>query len=139
MKNSTRRIALGTIIFGVVGYVAGILTAPKEGAKTRESIKNIRDSGISEAEKQLKKLHTELNQLLGEVKDQVKSDATAATQNADDQALVGEVMTKAKRARQKTLELLSALHDGNADDRDLDKAVNEATKAIKSIRNYLRK
>jgi hypothetical protein len=48
-------------------------------------------------------------------------------------------MTKASRARQKARELLSAIHDGNVDDKDLDKAVTEATKAIKSIRSYLKK
>ena len=50
------------------GYLAGILTAPKSGKETREDIKDTAVKTYSEAEKQLKKLHTELNDVLAEAK-----------------------------------------------------------------------
>ncbi|HEX8226475.1 MAG TPA: hypothetical protein VF572_01245 [Candidatus Saccharimonadales bacterium] len=135
MKNRTKGIAIGTLIAGVMGYVAGILTAPKTGKETRRYLGHVRSSGMAEAERTLKKLHTELSELLGEADDTVKHGGS----KKQIQALEGEVMTKASRARQKARELLSAIHDGNVDDKDLDKAVTEATKAIKSIRSYLKK
>ena len=135
MNNRTKGIAIGTVIAGIMGYIAGILTAPKTGKDTRRYLGHARSSGMKEAEKTLKRLHTELSQLLGEADDTVKHGGS----RKQIEALEGEVMSKASRARQKARELLSALHDGNADDKDLDKAVSEATKAIKSIRSYLKK
>lgn len=137
MKKSAKTVAIGTLIAGAVGYIAGILTAPKSGAETRSSLRDAGETSILEAEKQLKKLHTELNELLGEAS--AKGKETVGKLKSDEEALQGDVVGTATRARQKTREILSAIHDGNADDRDLDKAVNEATKAIKSIRSYLKK
>ena len=135
MNKRAKRIAVGTLLAGAMGYIAGILTAPKPGSDTREKLRTATDYSVSEIEKQLKRLHTELNQLLGQVEDDKHLEKTV--QNLE--ALEGEVIGKATRAKQKTREILSAIHDGNADDKDLNKAVDEATKAVKSIRNYLRK
>jgi gas vesicle protein len=135
MNRKAKGIAIGTLLAGAMGYLAGILTAPKSGRETRESIRDARDIGIAQTEKQLKKLHTELNQLLGKAAHITKYGASTER----DEALEGEVIGRATRARQKTREILSALHDGNANDKDLAKAVSEATKAIKSVRTYLRK
>lgn len=137
MKKSAKTVAIGTLVAGAVGYIAGILTAPKSGAETRLSLRDAGESSITEIEKQLKRMHTELNDLLGEASE--KGKYTAGKLKSDEEALQGDIVGKATRARQKTREILSAIHDGNADDRDLDKAVIEATKAIKSIRSYLRK
>ena len=137
MNNRAKGFAIGTLIAGAMGYVAGILTAPKSGKETRSKLNKAGTNGLAQAEKQLKKLHTELNQLIGEA--ETTSKKTASRFKHDSAAVEGEVVSKASHARQKAREILSAIHDGNADDRDLDKAVNEATKAIKSIRSYLKK
>jgi len=136
MRNKTKGIAIGAVIVGAIGYLAGILTAPKSGKKTRDDISQIRDKGVAEAEKHLKKLHTELSQLLGEAHTYATDSASRGKTN---EAIEGEVVAKANMARQKTREILSALHDGNADDKDLDKAVTEASNAIKSLKKYLQK
>src|SRR5664280_1123996 len=133
MSKNAKRIAIGAMMAGAMGYVAGILTAPKSGMETRKTIRNASDMSVAEVEKQLKVLHTELSKLLIEAADQTKR-VVASSKNVD--ALEAEVIGHATRVRQKTREILSALHDGNADDKDLDKAVVEATKAIKSIRSY---
>ncbi len=135
MNKRTKGIAIGTLIAGAMGYIAGILTAPKSGTETRDSIRHARDTGMAEAERQLKKLHTELSQLIGEAETAVKH----GTSKDQRDAIQAEVVAKATRAKQKAREILSAVHDGEADDKDLDKAMTEATKAIKSIRSYLRK
>jgi len=58
MNKSTKRLALGTVFAAAVGYLTGILTAPKSGKETRKDIKDAAEHGMAEAEKQLKKLHT---------------------------------------------------------------------------------
>ena len=138
MNKNAKRIAIGTMIAGAMGYFAGLLTAPKTGTQTRTTLRNATDTSVSEIEKQLKKLHTELNQLLGEATDGQKTKSDKQ-QNDAEAALEGEVIGKAARAKQKTREIISAIHDGNADDKDLDKAVTEATKALNAIRSYLKK
>ncbi|HEX8182365.1 MAG TPA: YtxH domain-containing protein [Candidatus Saccharimonadales bacterium] len=139
MNGKAKRIALGTIVAGAVGYVAGILTAPKSGSDTRSSIRSVRDSSIAKAEKQLKQLHTELNHLLGEAESKIKHDEKHSSRQKHEVALEGEIVHRASRTRQKAREILSALHDGNANDHDLDTAVSEASKAIKAMKTYLKK
>lgn len=136
MNKGTKTIAIGTLVAGALGYVAGILTAPKSGAETRGSIRHASNSGMAEAEKRLKQMHTELSKLIDEVVSEGKHAAKHLPQRNE---LQSEIIDGASRTRQKTREIISALHDGSADDRDLDKAVSEAGKAIKSIRSYLKK
>ena len=138
MKKGTKTIALGTVIAGAVGYLAGILTAPKSGAETREDIKSVTGNGMAEAEKQLKKLHTELTTLLDDASEEGKRLGKRLTDRGND-ARDSDIVQKAQTVKQKTREIISAIHDGTADDRDLDKAISQATKAVKSIRSYLSK
>jgi len=39
-KDTGKKVALGALIAASVGYVAGVLTAPKSGKETRQDIKN---------------------------------------------------------------------------------------------------
>lgn len=48
-------------------------------------------------------------------------------------------MSKGQKAKDKAREVLSSLHDGEAEDKDLKKAIAEATKAVENLRNYLKK
>ncbi len=45
----------------------------------------------------------------------------------------------AKIAKEKSRELLSAIHEGDADDKDLQNAIKEATKAVDHLKSYLKK
>lgn len=129
MKDRTRKFAIGAIFAAIAGYVTGILTAPKSGKETRADIK---DAAL-EAEKRLKLLHTELGELLDEAK--------AKGNKLKDKAQTGfsDTLDKAQAAKQKAREMLSALHDGVADDKDLKKSVAEASDAVKHLKKYLKK
>jgi gas vesicle protein len=133
MNKSTKRFALGTLFAAVAGYLAGILTAPKSGKETRQDIKTAAEHGMAEAEKQLKKLHTQMNDLLKEAKTKVES--LRGTAQKDLQMAIDKVTTAKEKARQ----LLSALHEGGAEDKDLKKAIGEANKAIDHLKTYLSK
>lgn len=133
MKSSTKRFALTTLIAAAAGYITGILTAPKSGKETRKDIKDTTEKTIHEAEKQLKKLHTELNDLMADVKkgaDKAKGEAKKDFDAAVDFT---------KQAKDKAREVLSAVHEGDADDKDLKKAVQEAQKAVDHLKSFLKR
>jgi gas vesicle protein len=129
MNKSTKRWAFGAVIAAVAGYLAGILTAPKSGKETREDIKQ----GIVEAEKQLKKLHTQMANVITEAKE------VAGTLKGKAQEELHQAIDQASVAKEKARQLLSALHEGDADDKELKKAIGDANKAIDHLKAYLKK
>ena len=133
MSKTTKRWALGAVFAAIAGYLAGILTAPKSGKETRQDIKVAAEKGITEAEKQLKKVHTQLAALMNEAKDK------ATTLQGAAQKELQAVISRTNAAKEKARMLLSASHEGKADDKDLQKAIDEANKAIEHLRSYLKK
>ena len=126
-----KKLAIGAAISAVLGYIAGILTAPKSGKETRDDIKDKAHETYAAAEKELKKLHTELTDVIDEVSDRITSFRSSKE--------VTVALDKGRDAKQKAREVLSALHDGEAEDKDLQKAITDATKAIEHLRDFLRK
>ena len=133
MDKRTKRFAVGAVIAAAAGYVAGILTAPKSGKETRKDIKDTTVRAYTAAEKELKVLHTELSHLLDEAKKKGTELQGVAAQNLE------KAMAVAKEAKEKARELLSAVHEGDAEDKDLKKAVDEATKAVDHLKTFLKK
>jgi len=133
MKNSGKKIAIGTVIAGAVGYVAGILTAPKSGKETRKDIGDKAVKAKNEAEKKLKSLHSELSGLLNQSKQQVTKLTAEAKKD------LGTAIDKAQVAKEKARQILSGLHEGDADDKDLQKAIKEADQAISHLKTFLSK
>lgn len=130
-KQVVKKIAIGAAISAAVGYVAGILTAPKSGKETRKDIKDKAVETYAMAEKELKKLHTELTDVIDEVNDRITSFRSSKE--------VMGALDKGREAKQKAREVLSTLHDGDTDDKDLKSAIADATKSIEHLRNFLRK
>ncbi len=131
MKDKTKKFAIGAIIAAIAGYITGILTAPKSGKQTRQDISSATVKARSEAEKKLKILHSELDTLLEKAKqgaDKVKKEASKG---------YAEAMANAQLAKEKAREILSAVHEGDADDKDLQKAVDGAKKSVKHLKAFL--
>ncbi|HSX30025.1 MAG TPA: YtxH domain-containing protein [Candidatus Saccharimonadales bacterium] len=133
MDKRTKRLAIGTVIAAAAGYIAGILTAPKSGKETRHDIKEVAERTYTTAEKELKLLHTELNQLLDQARSHGAELSGSAKENLD------KAMSTAKTAKEKTRELLSAVHEGGADDKDLEKAIKEGRKALDHLKTFVAK
>ncbi len=133
MNKGAKRFAFSALIAAAAGYLAGILTAPKSGRETRGDIKQAASTSVTEAEKQLKKLHTELNQLLAATQSKGADAKGRAKEELDG------LVSKSTAAKQKARELLSAVHEGDADDKDLKRAITEASKAVSHLRSYLTK
>jgi len=133
-KESTgKKVAIGAAVAGVVGFVAGILTAPKSGKETREDIKNAALKAKSEAEKNLKAMHSELNSKLADVKAKGEELSGKAKDEFE------EIIEKAKAAKEKVRDVLSSLHDGDADDPDLKKALQDAKDSLKNLEKFIKK
>lgn len=132
-RNTLKKVAIGSGVAAAAGYVAGILTAPKSGKETRGDIKAAAKQSRVEAEKELKKLHTELDKALKEAK------SRSSKLGAKAQKELKVLIEKAKNSKEKTREVISAIHEGDADDQDLKRAIKNAHSSIDHLREYLRK
>jgi gas vesicle protein len=131
--HTVRNVAIGSTIAAIGGFIAGVLTAPKSGKETRQDIKEGASKGVAEAEKELKKAHTELDKVMKQTK------ANSGKLNAAAQKELNELLVKAKDSKEKAREVLSAVHEGDAEDQDLDRAVKAANRSIKHLKKYLKK
>lgn len=133
MDKRSRRLVRGTFFALAIGYIAGVLTAPKSGKETRQDIKDTATRNIGEAEKILKKKHTELSQLINDVSKRADSLKGRAKKEA------ASVVASSKSAKEKAREVLSAMHEDEVKDQDLQKALQDAEKAIEHLKRYAKK
>jgi len=133
MTKRSSNFAIGTLVAAGAGYVAGILTAPKSGKQTRGDIQSAALKTKKDAETSLKNLHSELNDLLKRGKDQAGDLKDKAQSGLD------EAISSAQKAKDKASQALSSIHDGDINDKDLKKAVDEVNKAIEHMKKYVRK
>ena len=131
--NTAKKLAIGTGIAAAAGFVAGVLTAPKSGKETRADLKAKASQGYAETEKELKKLHTDLGKVIDDGRKQ------GGKLSGKAQKELANVVDKAKVAKDKAREVLSAVHEGDADDKDLKRAVKDAQAAIDHLKTYLKK
>lgn len=132
-KLGLRALAAGTLIVGAAGYLAGVLTAPKSGKETRKDISGKANKALRDGEKRLKKMYTDLTGLVKE--GEVRSKKAKGT--ANDQ--LKEAVDKGKIARSKAKEMLSAIHNGEADDPNLQAVLEEVKLAKDNLVKYLKK
>lgn len=132
-SNNASKFAIGAMLAAVAGFVAGLLTAPKSGKETRQDIKDVADQAVTTTEKELKTLHTQLNDLI----DQAKVMGTELSGKAQKEFDV--LLDKADVSRQKAREVLSGIHEGDADDEDLSKAIKQSKQAIDHLKTFLKK
>lgn len=133
MNKETKRFAIGAAIVGAVGYLAGILTAPKSGKETREDVKNTAVKAKREAEKDLKKLHSEV------IKQIERAKGVGKKLKDEHKPEFDKAVAKAVSAKDKAREMLTALHEGDADDKDLKTAIKDVTDAVSHLKSYLDK
>lgn len=132
-RNHTgRKIAISALVAGAVGYVAGILTAPKSGKETREDIATKASEIKQETIEQLQSLHIELEDLIKKAKD--KSLALSSQARED----FNEAVVAAKDAKDKTANLLKSVKTGEANDPELNKAIKQAKAAAKNLAKYFK-
>lgn len=133
MGKALKRLAVAVGLAAAVGYVAGLLTAPKSGKETREDLKNAAKTGMDQAERQLRNLSSELADLVEEARKRGADMNDRARKQLDD------LVAQARDAREKAREVVAAVRAGDAQDDDLRLAVNQASSALNHLRDYLKK
>ncbi len=132
-KNNTgKKIAIGAAVSGVVGYLAGLLTAPASGKETRHEIAEKAGDVKTEAEQQLEKLHDELDDLIKDAKVKTIALGSAAREEFN------ETVVAARDAQDKAAHVLKAVRAGKADDPELNKALKQAKQASKNLAKYFK-
>ena len=131
-EHTGRKLAIGAAIAGVVGYVSGILTAPKSGRETREDIADKAEDIKEGTEEQLQNAHDELSDLLKTAKN--KSVALSSKARGE----FNEAVVAAKDAQNKASYVLKAVRAGEADDPALNKAIKQAKQAQKNLAKFLK-
>lgn len=132
-KSHGKTVVAAVVVSAAAGYLAGLLTAPKSGKETRQDIKNAAEKYRVEAEQRLRVLKEELSVLV----DDASNKARYYTEKGKKE--VGLLVEKAQVAQNKAKEMLTAAKNGQADDKDLDKAINEASSAKKHLLDYMKK
>lgn len=127
------KIVIATAVAAAGGYVAGILTAPKSGKQTRKDISKKASKAKTEGEKQLKNLHSELSDVVK------KAEKILGTNKAKASKGFKDAFSKAEETKSKAKMLLSALHDGDVDDPDLKKMIDDAKKAKNNLTKFIKK
>jgi gas vesicle protein len=133
MGKNTKNVAAFAVIAALLGYIAGILTAPKSGKETRSDIKDAAIRTKKELETRLKKLYEDLNDLID------KSEVRLKDLKGRSSLQLKQAIKKAKNAKDTAREVLSALHEGEADDQDLNDAVKELNDAMDNLKKYVTK
>lgn len=132
-KDAGKKVALSALIAAGLGYVFGLLTAPKSGKETRKDIIDGAVKAKKDSEKKLKEVHSQLHSTLIDIRkqgDKLTGKAKIELENALDSA---------SAAKEKVREVLSALHDGDADDPELKKALKDAKAALSNLEKYITK
>ncbi|OVE79328.1 hypothetical protein BVY00_00670 [bacterium G20] len=130
-EHTGRKVAVGAAIAAVVGYVSGILTAPKSGKETREDIADKAEDIKEDAAEQLQNAHDDLSDLIKTAKN--KSVALGSKARGE----FNEAVVAAKDAQNKASYVLKAVKAGEADDPALNKAIKQAKQAKKNLSKYL--
>ena len=131
MDKRTGRFAAIAILAVAAGYVAGVLTAPKSGKETRKDIKDTANAKKAQIERRLKAVHTELGEQITKFKKQAKDLSGKTKKEADN------LLEKATKAKDKARVALSSVRNGEADDNDLQKAIDDAEKAVEHLKQYI--
>ena len=132
-RSSLKKVAAFAAVAGAIGYLTGVLTAPRSGAKTRSILRKKGAAEIEEVEEKLKLLYSELSELL-------------AAANGEDKGLdsrgqkrFSAALAAAKDSKDKRAKVIDAIKEGGSQDKDLDRAVTEAENAIKHAKTFLLK
>ena len=133
MRKRDRNVAIGTLIAASIGYAAGVLTAPRSGKETRKDLQAAAVKAKKEAETKFKNLHNELSCLITLAKKSSKKLAGSKKLEFE------KVLSRAQKAKIKVGAILSAIHEGDADDDDLQKAIEEVNNAINHLKEYVEK
>ena len=132
-QEKNKGLAAGAAIGAIIGVITGILFAPKSGKETRQDIKDTSAKAIAALQEQAKKLQSDLTVLIDKADEMFKDKTHVATEKAK------ELVDQAKHARDSLTVLAKSVKAGEADDKDLNKAIKKAKESKDALTVYLKK
>lgn len=132
-RRDGKKFAIGAILAATVGFVVGILAAPKSGKETREDLKTSTKIAVRQAELDLKSAHTELKQLIASASSTIKDTNKQVKKDLE------KAIKLARKSQSKVRVVLSSIHDGTSDDPELKKALDEAITAREHLKKFFDK
>ena len=131
-QDTAKNVVVGLAVGLVAGYVAGILTAPKSGKETRQDIKDASGRAVQLAQDKLQAVQAQVSVLVDQAKARAQSLSARGKKELD------TLVDNAKDAQYKASAVLAAVKDGEADDPDLRRAVEQASEAKDALSNFLK-
>ena len=131
--DKNKGFAAGAAIGAVIGVLTGILFAPKSGKETRKDIKDTAVKVATKLEEEAKKLQIELTELIDVAEAKVKEAGKSVSDKTH------ELIAQAKHTRDSLTVLAQSVKNGEADDKDLNKAIKKANEAKEALTAYLKK
>ncbi len=131
-ESNKKKFVVFALITGIIGFIAGILTAPKSGKETRQDIADKAGDIKSASLEKLKEVESELARVIAETR------SKAAKLTAPARAEFDEAAAKARIAQDKTKSIIKAVKNGKADNSDLDAAIKQGQEAVKNLKKYLK-
>lgn len=132
-KGNGGKWALGALFAGAVGFVTGVLSAPRSGKETRDNLKQAAAGYAVEAEQRLESLRTDLEDTIISARQQVDKLVDSTKEQ------ISGALAEADRAKAKAKEVLRAFRGGEVDDDELKRAVSEVEKALKNLKLFIKK
>ena len=133
MNKESKNVAAGITIGAVLGFVAGLLLAPKSGKQTRQDITDHMKKIADQAEARLHAIQTELSERVDQAEEQVKKLGKKISSEAK------ESLAQAKKSREQAQQALVAFKNGQSSNEDLDMAVKNAHAALAGLKSYFQK
>ncbi len=128
-----RNVTIAGLVGFAAGVVGGIMLAPKSGKETRQD--------IAKASARFKeKLYVKYGEAQASLADAIEIAIDKANDfkgSASDG--LDKLIDQAKQAEYKAKDVYRAVVHGEADDRHLDKAINQANRAKDNLITYLKK
>lgn len=132
-KDKNNGFLIGATIGAIAGVVTGILFAPKSGKETRQDIKDT-------SKKVYEKLLAESNKLQVELTDLIKKAEARAKEAGTVMSDKAKVLVDQARHTKDALKVLAtSVKNGEAEDKDLDKAIKNAKEAKDALAAFLKK
>jgi gas vesicle protein len=132
-QEKNKGLAAGAALGAAIGVVVGVLFAPKSGKETRQDIKDTSAKALAKLEEQAKKLQAELSDLIDKADAQFKDKTQVVTEKAK------HLVEQARHSRDALTVLAKSVKAGEADDKDLDKAIKKAKESKDALATYLKK
>lgn len=130
-NSNTKNAFIGVALGLLVGYAAGVLSAPKSGKETRQDIADAGAKFLNQAGDTIDNLQDQLNDLINLAKDQVSTLSDRSKEELE------RLVHSAKDAGDKANSIYSAVKEGKADDPELKKAIDNFKKAKNHLATFL--